>query len=109
FMLFILMYGAKGETVFAAEGYAKKPVEGLGGLAIFEYFIILIPAAYLFAGNNKLYRYLFYTVVALFCFKTLGFGGRNLLIQIAMVFFLFQDGPKLKYRHLIVLAIIPVY
>ncbi len=109
FMLFILLYGAKGQSVFEAQGYGQTAVEGLGGLAVYEYFVILIPAAYMFSGNSKYHRLVLYLLITLFSLRTLSFGGRNLLIQIAMILFVFLDNPRLKYRYLIILAFIPVY
>lgn len=110
FMFIIFLFGAKGQSVLDIKGgYGTTKVEGLGDTAIHEYFVILIAPALIFSGRNKTLRFCLYILTALYCLKTLSLGGRNLLIQVAMLLFVLFDNPKIKYRYIIPLGIVPVY
>jgi hypothetical protein len=109
FMLLIFLFGAKGQSIFSAGGYGKSNVEGLGNLAIYEYFVILIPPGLIYAGNSKPLKRLLYILILLYSIKTLGLGGRNLLIQIGMLLFVLFDNERIKYKYLIATGFVPVY
>ncbi len=109
FMMFILLFGTSGQNIWSSGGYGKFDPENLGGTSIFEYFVVLVPLLFLFSTKNKFQRYVFWMVIFLYCFKSLGLGYRNQIIQVCLVCFCLLDNPRIKYRHIFLASIIPVY
>jgi len=108
-MTYISVFGVSGEDIFAAGGYGKVELEAIGGTSIFEYFLVLVPLIYIFAGTNGLYRRLATVIIIFFLLKGLSFGYRNQILQISLTLFALYDSPKIKYWHLFLIGIIPLY
>lgn len=109
FMSYIAIFGISGGNIFEIGGYGKEAAEGAGGTAIFEYFLVLVPLIYLFAGQEKPLRILATVIIILFALKGLSMGIRNNVLQLALLLFAMNDNPKIKYWHIITVSIIPVY
>jgi hypothetical protein len=106
FMIFIFFFGQRGQSVFAAGGYATG---GSQTTTLNEYFLVLVPVALLCAGTDKVMRRLVFAVVTLYMLKDLSFGGRNGTLQNGLMLFLIFDSPKIKYWHIILISSFPLY
>lgn len=109
FMSYIAIFGISGGNIFEIGGYGKEAAEGAGGTAIFEYFLVLVPLIYFFAGKDKPLRMLATFIILVFAIKGLSMGIRNNVLQLGLLLFALNDNPKIKYWHIITVSIIPVY
>lgn len=109
FMAYIAVFGVSGGNIFQVGGYGKGSVEGAGGTAIFEYFLVLIPLIYFFAGRDKPLRTLASIIIIFFAIKGLALGYRNNVLQLGLMVFAMIDNPRVKYWHIMLLSLIPLY
>nr|WP_321500600.1 O-antigen polymerase [uncultured Dethiosulfovibrio sp.] len=104
-MIFIAIFGQGGENIFLSGGYGKGGGKKLlGGLAIFEYFLIFMPI--FMAYSNRKNKSLIFLLSIFYVFKNLSLGGRIESLQvILMLFILFFDG-KIPYKKVFASMII---
>lgn len=111
-MLFIILFGKTGNNIFESGGYgsANAHVQSLGGLSIYEYFLVLSPVAYIFSGLKRSRLGVILVLMLIFSVKGLLFGGRIEALQAFLqIFILFFDKEKLKLRIVIIAAAIPAF
>ena len=110
FMFLITIFGRSGNNIFDSGGYGSigANVQNAGGLAIFEYFLVLFPIAYIYSGQNKKKLRLLLIMAVIYSLKGLLLGGRIEALQmLLMIFILYIDNKKLKLRKVIRLLIVP--
>lgn len=108
----IIVFGRSGTSIFESGGYgsADANVQLAGGLAIFEYFLVLFPLAYVYSGRKKKHLMILIAISLCFCAKGMLFGGRIEAIQaVLQLFILFIDSKTLKLRKVILSMVIPVF
>lgn len=107
-MVFIFMFGKKGENIFESSGYQKDTLESGSGLAINEYFLIFVLMSYLFSGNNEKRKALILIISIVYAIKNILYGGRietlQLLILLLILFF-----DKYVNKFFLLIAIISGY
>lgn len=111
-MLFITFISKTGTSIIESSGYSNEnyKTESIGGLSIFEYFLVLVPLGYIYTNNETLKRWVLIGCIALFCIKGLLFGGRIETLQCGLlVFIFFVDNRKTNFLKLIGLSIVPLY
>ncbi len=84
-MLFIIVSGKTGQSIFAANGYNNNTVELAGGLAINEYFLIFVYNAFLFSGGLKRNKIIIIIISVFYIAKNLLYGGRIEMIQLLIL------------------------
>jgi hypothetical protein len=111
FQVFILLYGRTGGNIFQTGGYgsADSNTTNLGGGAIFEYFLIFYPVAYIYSNKNKFKLNLLIFLALIYCIKSILFGGRIEALQcLLLIFVLHLDDHKTSLFKIILFSIIPV-
>ena len=111
-MFLITIFGRSGNNIFDSGGYGSigANVQNAGGLAIFEYFLVLFPIAYIYSGQNKKKLRLLLIMAVIYSLKGLLLGGRIEALQmLLMIFILYIDNKKLKLRKVIRLLIVPIF
>lgn len=111
-MIFITLFTLTGTSILDSSGYGSNDFETqeLGGLSIFEYFIVLIPVAYIYTNNNSVKKWALLVICTVYSLKGLLFGGRVEAVQAGLlVFILFFDSRKLAFGKLILIVIVPAY
>jgi hypothetical protein len=110
-MIFIIIFGRSGTSIFESGGYgsADANIQLGGGIAIFEYFLILLPLAYIYTNKGKLKLTILLAVAVFFCIKGLLFGGRIETLQcFLLIFILYIDKAELRLSKVIFIGIGPV-
>ncbi len=111
-LFFIFIFGRSGSTILESSGYgsADSNTSNLGGTAIFEYFIVIYPIAYIFSGKNRFRISLLITIAILYSVKALLFGGRIEFLQILLLLFVLNfDNANTSIFKILSFLLIPVF
>lgn len=106
--LIIVLFGKTGDTIFESGGYSTvdSNVKSTGGLAIFEYFLVLYPVAYIYSGGLRKRIILLATVAIFYCIKAVLFGGRVEMLQfLLMAFILHFDSSSFSLKKIGIIAL----
>lgn len=106
----IVILGRSGTSIFESGGYGSEDanIQLGGGLAIFEYFLVVFPIAYIYSGKRRLHLGLLLLAAMIFSIKGMLFGGRIEAIQaMFQVFILFIDHKALRLRKVLAFLIVP--
>jgi len=100
-MLFIVIFGKAGESIFSSGGYGKNSTNNFLNLAIYEYFYIFFLLALKYSKLKKNRLIIIFIISFFYIMKNLAFGGRieslQLLLLIFLLFISFKISNKLFY------------
>lgn len=107
-MVFIILFGRSGESIFVGGGYGSAGyISTFRGLAIYEYFVIFFLVAFKYS-NRKMLPIMFILAVV-YSGKAIVFGSRNELLQLGMlIFILFFEG-RYSYKVILLLVVATAY
>jgi hypothetical protein len=106
--LFIVIFGRSGDGILQSSGYGSvdSNTTNLGGTAIFEYFIVLYPIAYIFSGDNRFRVTLLISLALIYTSKAILLGGRVETLQCLLMFFLLHfDNHRISLFKLLTWSI----
>jgi hypothetical protein len=106
-ILFLIFFSKTGVNLFEAGGYEKVESNSLGGLALYEYFLLFFLLGYLFSNKSVLKKRILFVCAFLYCLKAISFGGRIEALQFfLLIFILFFEKTFSLKSILIVLLIV---
>jgi hypothetical protein len=107
----IMILGRSGNSIFDSGGYGSidSQTTNLGGTAIFEYFLVFYPIAYVFSGNNRFRIILLAILASIYSIKAILFGGRVEALQcLLMMYLLHLDNDRISLFRLLRYSILPI-
>lgn len=111
-MLFLIFFSQTGTSIFESSGYGADDfeTENLGGLSLFEYFLVLVPVAFVYTNNCYKRKIILIVCCIIYCVKGLLFGSRVESLQCGLLIFIFFfDNEKRNFGRLLLISLLPLY
>jgi hypothetical protein len=107
--LLILFKAKSGTNIIESGGYANSEQEVISAGGLYEYFLILIPLGYIYAGVSRFKRVVLYTLIAILCLKGVIFGGRLDTVQALLMVYILEFDGKIKLIRYTPIALLFIY
>lgn len=97
-MIFIIVFGKAGETIFESGGYGRNLTTNFLNLAIYEYYYIFFLLAVKYSDLKKPRLFVIFSISIFYILKNLALGGRIESLQLLLLIFLLFYSHKISSK-----------
>jgi hypothetical protein len=108
-LVFILLFGIRGDNVFVSGGYSN--FENVQKSTLHEYYILVYLFLILYSPKSRFYKLIVRLFLIAYIIKTLIYGGRIEVVQICLLFFylIYLFKIKIKTIYILIALFLGIY